>query len=144
MLDFSVIPMGFSIGTQNCSSRFHNLSFWFPILMWDTSMSLWWNSLMFYIQIFLLKEGHILNPSGTVINWQISRGPRAISISFESGPNKLLHNSSSPKEAVLILLFMGHPITFWPLQEQLPFCQKLRHYHFPYWVCCVHKSRALL
>jgi len=82
--------------------------------------------------------------SGTVINWQISRGPRAISISFESGPNKLLHNSSSPKEAVLIPLFMGHPITFWPLQEQLPFCQKPRHYHFPYWVCCVHKSRALL
>jgi len=49
MSDFSVFPMAFRMVTQNCSSRFHNLSYRIPIFMWDTSMSLWLNSLIFCI-----------------------------------------------------------------------------------------------
>jgi len=43
---------------KKSTSRFHNLSYWTQILMWDTSMSLWWNSLMTCIQTFLLRGGH--------------------------------------------------------------------------------------
>jgi len=49
----SVFPKVFRIGTQNCTSKFHNLSCCKPILTWDTSMNLWFNFLIFYIQTFL-------------------------------------------------------------------------------------------
>jgi len=42
MFDFTVLPMAFRMGPHNCTSVIHNLSYWIPILMWDTSMSLWW------------------------------------------------------------------------------------------------------
>jgi len=44
-----LLSNGFQKGTQNCTSRFHNLSNWTPILKCDTSISLWLNSLMFCI-----------------------------------------------------------------------------------------------
>jgi len=53
----SVISMVFRMGTQNCTSRFHNLGYCIPILKWDTSMNLWVNSLLFYIKCFLFKAG---------------------------------------------------------------------------------------
>jgi len=57
MFDFSVFPMVFGKGTQNSTSKFHNFANWIPILEVDNSMSLWSNSLMVYIKIFVLKEG---------------------------------------------------------------------------------------
>jgi len=62
MFDFSVFPMGFRMRPQNCTSRFHNFSYRSPILKWDTSMSLWGNSLMVYIKMLLLNGGPIFNP----------------------------------------------------------------------------------
>jgi len=47
MFDFSVFPMVFRMGTQNCPSKYRNLSLWKPILTWDTSMNLWLNSQIF-------------------------------------------------------------------------------------------------
>jgi len=46
---------------QNCTSRFNNLGNWISIWTGDTSMSLWWNSLMVYAQIFLFKKALIFN-----------------------------------------------------------------------------------
>jgi len=62
MFEFYLIPMGFRMGTQNCTSKFHSLSNWIPIYTWDTSMNLWLNSLLFYIQIFILKGGPSFDP----------------------------------------------------------------------------------
>jgi len=36
MFDFSVFPIAFRMGAQVWSSKFHNLSYWTPILKWDT------------------------------------------------------------------------------------------------------------
>jgi len=62
MLDFSVFPMVFGIGTQNLTSKLHNFANWIPILEVDTSMTLWLNSLMIYIKIFVLEEGRNFTP----------------------------------------------------------------------------------
>jgi len=45
------------IETQKLAFKFHNLGNWIPILKWDTSMSLWLNSLIYYIKMYLFKEG---------------------------------------------------------------------------------------
>jgi len=50
------------MGTQNCTSKLHNLSCWIPILKCDTSTSLWLDSLIFCIKLLLLKEGQIFYP----------------------------------------------------------------------------------
>lgn len=93
---------------------------------------------------------HHLSGSGTVINWQISQAPPAISISFGSGPNKLLHNSSCPN-AVLIPLFMAGPVykiqIFSLFPEQLPFSpQKIKALilAFPLLVWCVACTKAFI
>jgi len=39
-----------------------DLSNWIPILSWDTSMNLWLNSLIFYIEILLIKEDPNFDP----------------------------------------------------------------------------------
>jgi len=57
MLLFSVFLMGFSMGPQNCTFGFHNLSYCIAIWKWDTSMSLWLNFLMIDIKTLPLKEG---------------------------------------------------------------------------------------
>jgi len=59
---FSLFPMGFRNETQNWTSRFHNLSNFIQILKFDTSMSLWMNSLIIYIQIYVFGEGHNFDP----------------------------------------------------------------------------------
>jgi len=87
MSDFSVIPMSFKMGNQNCTSRFHNLSYCTPILMWDTSMSLWWNSLIIYIQIFLLKEGHNFNPFSCLIFQSFRMGTQTYTSRFRNLSN---------------------------------------------------------
>jgi len=74
MFDFSVISMAFRIATQNCTSKFYNLSNFIPILTCDTSMSLWLNSLMFYIKSFLFGGGHNFNPFSCSISLQMQRG----------------------------------------------------------------------
>jgi len=55
------------MGTQNNTSRFHNLSNFIPIFKFDTFMSLWMNSLIIYIQIYVLGEAHNFNPSSCSI-----------------------------------------------------------------------------
>jgi len=45
------------MGTQKWTSNFHNLGKWIPILKWDASINLLWNSLIICIQIFLTYEG---------------------------------------------------------------------------------------
>jgi len=35
MFDFSVIPMDVRMGTNNCTSKFHNFSYWSQILTCD-------------------------------------------------------------------------------------------------------------
>jgi len=67
MLDFSVFPMAFRTGAQNCTSTIHNLSYMVPIFKWDTSMNLWLNSLIFYIKILLFNEGQNFNPFSYLI-----------------------------------------------------------------------------
>jgi len=62
MFGFSVFLMVFGIGTQNSTSKFHNLGNWIPILEIDTSMSLLLNSLMVYTKAYLLKEGQNFTP----------------------------------------------------------------------------------
>jgi len=62
MFDFSVFPMVFGMGTQNSTSKFHNLGNLIPILEIDTSLNLWLNSLMIYTKMYLLKEGLHFNP----------------------------------------------------------------------------------
>jgi len=57
MFDFSVFPMDFRMRTQNCTSIIHNLSYFFPISKWDTTMNSWLNPLTIYINILLLKVG---------------------------------------------------------------------------------------
>jgi len=63
----SVFLKALRMETQNRTSAIHNFSYWIPILMWDTSMSLWLNSLIFYIQIFIIGEGHNFNPFSSFI-----------------------------------------------------------------------------
>jgi len=53
MFEFYLIPMAFRMRTENFTSKFHNLGNWIPIYTWDTSINLWMNFLLFYIQIFL-------------------------------------------------------------------------------------------
>jgi len=52
MFDFSVFQTAFRRGTKNRTSRIHNMSYWNPILKFDTSMNLWLNFITLYIQIF--------------------------------------------------------------------------------------------
>jgi len=49
MLNFSVFAMAFGMVPPKLHFICHNFSYWIPILTWDTSMSLWLNSLIFYI-----------------------------------------------------------------------------------------------
>jgi len=62
MFDFFLFPMVFGMGTQNCTSKFHNLSFWTPILKCDTFMSFELNYLMFCIEIFPFREVQNFDP----------------------------------------------------------------------------------
>jgi len=50
------------MGTQNCTSKFHNLTYTIPILKWDAFMNMWIISLTYYIKSFLLREGQNFNP----------------------------------------------------------------------------------
>jgi len=62
------------MGPQNCISRFHNFSYCSPILMSDTSMSLWLNSLIFCIKTFYLREDQNFSLSSSNIFFSISDG----------------------------------------------------------------------
>jgi len=62
MLYFSVFPMAIRIETQDCISRLHNLKYWIPFLKSDISMNLLFNSLMFYVNLYLFKDGQNLSP----------------------------------------------------------------------------------
>jgi len=62
MFDFSMFPRVFSTGTQNSPANFRNFGNFIPIYMWDTSMNLCLNSVIFCIQIFPLNEGHNFDP----------------------------------------------------------------------------------
>jgi len=64
---FFRISNGFQKGTQNCASKFHNLSNSIPILTWDTSKNLWLNSLTICIQIIRLIEGPNFDPFSCLI-----------------------------------------------------------------------------
>jgi len=61
-MDISVFPLVFRMGTQKWTSSSHNLGKWIPILKWYTSMNLWWNTTIIYIQIFLIYKGQNFNP----------------------------------------------------------------------------------
>jgi len=54
--------MVFRMGTQNCTSKFHNLGSLISIFKRVTFTSLWLNSLIFYIKICLLNESQNFNP----------------------------------------------------------------------------------
>jgi len=49
MIEFSVFPLAFRMGTQNWNSNFHNFVKWGPIQKWDISLSLWLSSLFIYV-----------------------------------------------------------------------------------------------
>jgi len=67
LYESDVFIMVFSMGTQNCTSRFHNLSTYIPILTWDTSMNLWLNSLTIWIRLIRLIEGPNFDPFSCLI-----------------------------------------------------------------------------
>jgi len=52
----------FRLGLQKCISGFHNLSYWIPILKWDTSMGWWLSSLTIYININIYMRGSKFYP----------------------------------------------------------------------------------
>jgi len=50
------------IGPQNCTSKFHILSYCVPIHKWDTSMNLWRNYQIIYVKKYLLGDGLNFSP----------------------------------------------------------------------------------
>jgi len=86
MFDFSVFPMAFSIGSQNCTVKYQNMCNWIPILTRDTSMNSWWNYLIICIKVLLLKEGHNFNPFSCSIfrnlQWLSVLEPKIALLSF--------------------------------------------------------------
>jgi len=87
MFDFSVIPMAFRMGTQNCTSRFHKFSNLIPISTWDTSMNLWLNSLIIHIQIIIFNEGQNCNQfscSISVISMAVRMGTQNCTSRFHN------------------------------------------------------------
>jgi len=80
---------GFQNMIQNGTSRFHNFRCWTPILKCDTSMSLWLNSLICYIKIFIFYEDQNFNPFSYSIFPYFQQEPKTTllnSITFVVGP----------------------------------------------------------